>query len=386
MDIEPSFRSSVLQNDMSNLCSSEQPLRAAIPYSNACLSNDMLIQSEAMEPQQFLTVADISQVAEARRLVTKLGARMGLDETEKGRLAIVATEIATNLIKHAEGGLLLLRALGADQNDGIEILAIDKGPGIVDLAQSIRDGYSTAGTPGGGLGAIYRLSKLFDLYSVPTGGTVLLSRASSRPSALEPFEIGVVCLPKPGEEVCGDSWDVAQSQERSVFLVADGLGHGPLAAEAGQEAIRIFRKNLNGNPAVIVEALHAGLRSTRGAVLAVVEIDGVHDRVCMAGVGNISVTIQSPENNRRLVSLNGTVGCDVRKIREFASPWPEDGMLIMHSDGLETHWNLRKYPGLASRHPGVVAGTLYRDHCRGNDDITVLVAARAPLPLHNGSR
>jgi len=126
----------------------------------------------------------------------------------------------------------------------------------------------------------------------------------------------------------------------------------------------------------MVEALHLALRTTRGAVAAVVEIDLALSQIKISGVGNISAAVLFPEGSRRLVSLNGSVGRDVRRIQEFAYPWPEGALLIMHSDGLDTHWNLDQYPGLSVRHPSLIAGMLYRDHCRGNDDVTVLVARR----------
>src|SRR5262245_50148348 len=256
-----------------------------------------------MQNQLSCCVMDISQVAEARRSVTRLATEMDFDETETGKLAIIITEMATNLIKHAGGGLLLLRGLAKEKGASIEILAIDKGRGILDLNQSVQDGYSTTSTPGGGLGAIHRLSTLFDLYSVPASGTALLARSGLGSShdrkQSEPFEIGVVCLPKPGEVVSGDSWDVGYSKDRCLFLVVDGLGHGASAAQASEEAVHIFRKNLSRNPASIVEALHLALRSTRGAVAVVVEIDLALSQVKISGVGNISAMVLFPDNNRR---------------------------------------------------------------------------------------
>jgi len=324
---------------------------------------------------------ETSQIAEARRTVTAMASSLDLDQIQRGKLALITTEISTNLIKHAGGGRLLLRSLAEEEGGGVEILALDKGRGIPDIIQSLQDGYSTSGTPGGGLGAIHRLSAVFDLYSLASSGTALMARAGSgvSPSQKQPkfFELGAVCLPKPGEKACGDSWDIAYCGERCLFLVVDGLGHGISAFEAAQRAVGLFRKNLDHNPGAILEALHAGLRSTRGAVLAVVEIDLERNQLQMAGIGNISAAILFSGNRRHLVSLNGTAGQDIRRIQEFTYPCPEDALLIMHSDGLDTHWNLRDYPGLETRHPSLIAGMLYRDHYRGNDDVTVLIARRA---------
>jgi serine phosphatase RsbU (regulator of sigma subunit) len=242
----------------------------------------------------------------------------------------------------------------------------------------LRDGFSTVGTLGNGLGAISRLSAFFDIYSVPDEGTALLSQlwASPLPTqhTSEQLELGVVCLPINSEEVSGDAWASYQSVDRSLLLVADGLGHGPQAALASLEAVRMFQDNAHRRPQSIVEAAHGAMRSTRGAALAIAEVDLAGKRVTFTGIGNISGTLLSAERNYSLVSLNGTVGHEVRKIQEFTYPWSPETLLIMHSDGLKTQWRLERYPGLIYKHPSLIAGVLYRDFNRGRDDVTVLVA------------
>jgi hypothetical protein len=161
-------------------------------------------------------------------------------------------------------------------------------------------------------------------------------------------------------------------------MVADGLGHGPHAYEASQGAIRIFHEKRSLGPAGILEACHAALRSTRGAALAIAELDFLHQVVRFSGVGNIAGAILSSGKQHNLVSLNGTIGHQVRQIKEYTYPWHDQAVLLMHSDGLATRWKFENYPGLVARHPSVVAGVLYRDHYRGRDDVTVLVAKQVP--------
>ena len=96
-----------------------------------------------------------------------------------------------------------------------------------------------------------------------------------------------------------------------------------------------------------------------------------------AGVGNIAGAIIGPTSRQGLVSLSGTLGHEVRKVRAFEYPWPTGATLVMHSDGLGTQWDIGRYPGLATRHPALVAGILYRDFRRVRDDVTVVVI-RAP--------
>lgn len=331
-----------------------------------------------MKDTVALPVLESSQVGEARRIAVALASRLGFNETEQGKVGIVVTELANNLVRHAQEGLLLLQGRTRSNIEGMEIIALDKGPGMRDIGECLRDGFSTAATPGNGLGAVSRLSVFFDIHSLPNVGTALLSYLSASPSSALPsednLEIGVVCLPKTGEEVSGDAWAVEQLGDRTLLLVADGLGHGSRAAEASLEAVRIFRENLRSHPKEILEAAHAALRSTRGAALAVAEVDFRAAQVRFAGVGNISGSVLSPEGSYNLVSYNGTVGHEVRKIQEFVHKWPSSGLLLMHSDGLGTQWRLDRYPGLTAKHPSAIAGVLYRDFNRGRDDVTVLVA------------
>lgn len=334
-----------------------------------------------MKDLQRLRVEDTSQVGEARRLAAAVCRGLGFDETFVGQLALVVTEMATNLLKHAAGGEILLRSVEWPDAPGIEILSLDRGPGISNLGESLRDGHSTAGSPGTGLGAIRRLSSLFDIYSASGKGTAVLSRIWKTPPPMPPdplpphtLTVGAVCLPVSGEEPCGDAWAVHQVRDRALIMVADGLGHGQDAAEAAAEAVRVFRKDATRGPGEIIHIMHSALKSTRGAAVAVAEVLRGQRIVRYAGVGNISGRILSDDASRNMVSHNGTAGVEVRKIQEYTYPWPENGLLILHSDGLATHWSLDDYPGLHQKHPSLIAGILFRDHNRGRDDVTVVAA------------
>jgi hypothetical protein len=125
----------------------------------------------------------------------------------------------------------------------------------------------------------------------------------------------------------------------------------------------------------MVEFAHGALRSTRGAALAVADLDLARE-VRYAGIGNIAGLVSTSHDTRHMVSHPGIVGHEVRKIQEFVYPWSQDSLLVMHSDGLATHWNLDQYPGLASRRPSLIAGVLYRDFTRGRDDVAVVVARK----------
>jgi anti-sigma regulatory factor (Ser/Thr protein kinase) len=330
-----------------------------------------------MRESVAITITESSQTGEARRAAIALATRLGFRETERGKVSIVVTEIANNLVQHTPGGVILLRVIEHHSAVGIEILSLDQGSGMADVEQCLQDGFSTTGTSGNGMGAIRRLSSLFEIYSIPNQGTALLAHLWSNSVSHAPeesLEIGVVCLPKPGEEVSGDAWAYKIDQHRSRLLLADGLGHGPAAASAASEAVKIFQEHHHRSPSAIIEAAHTALRSTRGAAVAITEIDFEQQSVRFAGIGNIAASIFSFTEHHNLVSHNGTVGCEIRKIQEFSYPWYTNGLLIMHSDGLSTKWQLDRYPGLSQKHPSLFAGVLYRDFNRERDDVTVLVA------------
>ncbi len=320
-------------------------------------------------------MTDASGAGEARRTAVALAADLEFTEEDQGRVALVATEAATNLAKHAKNGQMMMRSISTAEGGGVEILALDRGPGIADLARCLHDGFSTAGTAGAGLGAIRRLADLFDVVSTPGLGTALVARLRRKGHAAPAsgaVDIGAVCIPVAGEEACGDAWAVESSPTRTVILVVDGLGHGLLAATASGEAIRVFRSTASAEPAEIMHALHAALRPTRGAAAAVAVIEHPARTLRFAGVGNIAGTILAMGRRQGLVSYSGTLGHEVRKVQPFEYVWPAGAVLVMHSDGLGTQWDLGRYPGLATRHPALMAGVLYRDFRRERDDVGVV--------------
>jgi anti-sigma regulatory factor (Ser/Thr protein kinase) len=321
-------------------------------------------------------VADASGVSAARRAAGALSRAASFGETDAGRMAIVVTEAATNLLKHAGGGEILLEALCEGPARGVQMLALDCGRGMANVATAARDGYSTSGGPGTGLGAITRQSDVSEIASLPGKGTAVLAQVwpHRRVPTTAAVRVGGAGAPRAGENVSGDGWMVVRDGGKLALVIVDGLGHGPIAATARSEALRVFEHSGRSAPAEHVGQLHAALRSTRGAAVAVAEIDPGRRLLKFCGLGNIAAVILSGGAARHLVSHNGTAGHSARKIDEFAYPWPDDATLIAHSDGLISHWTLDGYPAAGSLHPSLVAGLLYRDFKRGRDDVTVVVA------------
>jgi anti-sigma regulatory factor (Ser/Thr protein kinase) len=329
-------------------------------------------------------IQEQTDAAEVRRAAMAMASALSFDEVSAGNLGLVVTEAAKNILKHAGGGQVVLRSLECSGAAGIEMLALDKGPGIADPARCFEDGYSTAGTSGTGLGAIARLAARHDVYSLRGQGTVLMAqvwrggRPGAPPAAVKRFCIGGVGVPMAGEQECGDDWVFQEFARSARMTVADGLGHGENAAIAARAAIRTAREHVSVPVHSLLERIHGALRPTRGATVAVAEIDLAAQVVRYVGVGNIAAALVTGTGmTRRLVSLAGTAGHEVRKIVEFTYPWESGALLLMHSDGLQTHWSFDSYPGLLSRHPSLIAGVLYRDYARGRDDVTVVAAREA---------
>lgn len=323
---------------------------------------------------------DNSGVAVVRRAGAALARELQFDETRSGQLALIITEAATNIIKHAGHGEILLRALHkktetGSECSGVEVIAIDKGPGIPDLQLHMEDGHSTAGTYGIGLGAVRRLSHEFDIYTLPDKGTALwmvIWGREEKPAATC-WQIGAICIPISGEDVCGDNWAIAASQRTLTLIVADGLGHGPAAAVAANAAVALTSQYADQAPAFVLQRAHNALQSTRGAAVAVGKIDPDAMRLSFAGVGNISACVFYTDNSRHLLSHNGIVGSNLRKLQEFSEEWNKDALLIAHTDGINTRWNLDSYPELRHCHPGLIAAVIYRDFSRERDDATIVV-------------
>lgn len=329
-------------------------------------------------------VAEVSQVAEARRRVAGVAAALGFDETASGRAAIVATELATNIVKYGGPGEILVGSYEDDTGSGLEILAIDRGPGMVSTAEAQRDGHSTGGSAGIGLGAVKRQAQAFDIASWPGRGTAVMARMVANPIARASVETVVpfhaaIAVPLRGESVSGDIHDVLRDAAGWTVLVADGLGHGPQAAEAAHAALVIFRRHAGEAPATVLAAIHAGLGHTRGGAVSICRLDLDEQMAEFAGIGNVAGAVVAGARTTRMVSLAGTAGHVARKIRSFTYPFAWGSLLLMHSDGIGTSWSLDRYPGLAHAHPSLVAAVMYRDFARVRDDATVLVA-RASAP------
>ncbi|WP_254062539.1 ATP-binding SpoIIE family protein phosphatase [Acidobacterium sp. S8] len=324
-----------------------------------------------------ISAGDPSQVGNARRQAISLAAALEFDETRQGQTGIIATEAARNIAAHGDSGEIILSPWSIHGSVGLDIFALDQGKGIPNIEMAVEDGYSTAGTAGQGLGAISRLAGEFQIFSAAGRGTALFARVyrtATDQSAISHLSFGAISVPIAGERVNGDAWSAQHTTDRSIYIVADGLGHGPLASEAAEEAIKIFHLTADRHPELILKDIHSALTKTRGAAVSIAEIRYNEGVLNFAGAGNVAGAVLSRGKARNMVSMNGTVGHSVAKIQSFSYTWEPNSFLLMLSDGIGTRWNVEQYPGLAQRHPALIAAILYRDFSRRRDDATIIVS------------
>jgi len=325
-----------------------------------------------------VAVREQADAGKAREQAVRAAESARFDDESSSRLAIIVAEMASNLLKHtADGGEILINAQTPSAGPGgVELLAIDRGPGMANPGAALEDRFSSSGSLGIGFGAIRRQSNHFDIHSVPVHGTAVLARvwAQDPQDADRSFELGVVTIAKDGEEVSGDGWGVCDVPGGIQVLVVDGLGHGLLASEAATLALKAFRSTTGSAPVDVLRAIHPPLRSTRGATVGVATIDSRSNVVTFGGIGNIAAAVFAPDGVRRLVSLNGTVGREPVMYQQYDAEWSADAYLVMHSDGLMTRWRLDYLPGLSTKDPTLIAAVLFRDFARDLDDVTIVVA------------
>lgn len=314
-------------------------------------------------------VNDASATGEIRRSLQQLALELDFDEILVGKISIVANELSTNILKHAGFGTIIV----IKTSHSLEILALDKGPGMSDPSRCFEDGYSTHGTQGTGLGAIRRLSTDFHFHTEVGKGTAIHASFSLQKVVCEQPEFGALNIPYKNELVSGDGWNFKVVGNKLQILLSDGLGHGLLAHEASQAAVNAFNDLPHHAAAEDIQSLHNALRSSRGAALAVALVDLDKMKVDYAGLGNIAATNFSLKQTRRMISYNGIAGVQFRKVQPMTYPLEKSSILIMASDGLSTHWNLSDYPGLQNKSPFLIAGVLYRDHGKATDDVSVIV-------------
>lgn len=332
-----------------------------------------------------LTVSDDSQVHGAAAAASAAALASGLTPQDVAVCELLATELATNLVRHAIGGRLLIHVAG---QGAVQILAVDRGPGIPDVGASMADGYTTGKSSlGAGLGACRRGAAQFDLYSRVGEGTVVLTRVG--PAAGEPagpVQVGGVISPHPDESAVGDGFGLTWDGDRMTIGVVDGLGHGVEAARARRTALELLDRRPELDATGLLREIDNGLRGTRGAAAAIAQVDGWSRQLSFAGTGNVTGRLFGPDADQTLVSRPGILGAGPgaglttrpRPHRVVTADWAPPAMLVLYTDGITSRWNAAGHPGAGRHHPAILAALIWRDALRGNDDATVVVVRTGP--------
>jgi anti-sigma regulatory factor (Ser/Thr protein kinase) len=311
-------------------------------------------------PSALVPVLDSTHVAEVSRYAADLAQQLGFGETARARAAAAVHGAGSNLLKHAGGGELFVGIAGTAQVRGIQILALDRGRGMVPAR------------PGRGLASIQQSSTTFDVYTAGDG-TVLA--ATVYPDGVPALPVGGVSVAAIGEMESGDAWAAWTAGALTSVFVCDGGGRGAEATAAARVGVESFRSQAERSAQHVIEGVHDALRGTRGAAVALAELDYRSGTLRYCALGNICGAVLTPDGARQpLATVPGIAGHVMRRLQVVTAPWTAGSLLVLHSDGLSTHWSLPRYPGLSARRADVIAGVLLRDHKLVREDTTVVIA------------
>lgn len=329
------------------------------------------------EEGEWMPVDDATGPARVRRAAVLLANRLGFSEYRAAEIALAVTEVATNTYKYGKNGKAVLRIVRQKGFAALEAVIFDAGPGIEDVNAVSKDGFSTGGTLGVGIGSAKRLSSSYVSHSVMGKGTVTVLRfwqPGAPADARAPSPAAGITRPINGEVQCGDSWAHRSDGRRTMLMLADGLGHGELAATASRAAVSAFVASRTLAPGAMLNEIDIALRRTRGAAAAAIAFERLSGILTFAGVGNVGAWIESDGLRKGLASQPGIVGSFSRVIRDMEFTLPPHALVVMHSDGLTSKWDLNAYPGIRMQDPAIIAATLMRDAGTHHDDAAALVA------------
>lgn len=323
--------------------------------------------------------SDRSYYAIIKREVHSLAVTAGFNEKRVAELDIVVAEMTSNLHKYANSGELLIGYFKGDENDYIELISIDNGPGMADLPRMMADGFSSTNTMGHGLGSIKRLSDQFDVFSSKGWGTILLSRIYKEPpprtKAKKEFQYKGIVVSKPGENTSGDGYYIKITDTHIKIMLADGLGHGAEANLAINEAVKAFKQCPDHSPVDIIRYLHPATRKTRGMVATIVVFDLAAKQMCVAGVGNISAKLLGSVLSKNHLAYNGIIGHNIpNTMNDTVLSFTDYNQVVLCSDGMRSRWEMNRFPGLSRCDMSIQAAAIYKDYARRTDDMSVLIA------------
>jgi len=320
---------------------------------------------------------DRSYFALIKKQIHRLAQDTGLSESRLNELDLIVAEMTSNLYKYSHDGELLLGLFNNGGAPYAELICIDNGPGMANPGKMLQDGISSTHTLGHGLGSIKRLSDIFELYSLPNWGTIVLSRIYHDPRQAKIKQDSIlttIIVAKPGEETSGDGFVTKRNQKHIKLMLADGLGHGPEANKAINEAAIAFRVFPEYSPTETLRFVHSAIKKTRGAVITIVGYEYAEKTWNAAGIGNIACRFNGPVVFKNHMSYNGIVGHNIpNTMNDQLYPLAEYNQLMLCSDGIKARTDLLKYPQISKYDQTILAAAIYKDHARRNDDMSVVL-------------
>ncbi len=345
-----------------------------------------------VQPEQLVVhVSHGTEVEEARRAARQIAIVVGFAEKITEEIVIVASELASNLIVHARDGMLVFTKITEHGRDGIQIESHDTGPGIADVNQALGDGFSSAGSLGYGLGTVNRFMDELEINSRrgPQAGTHIICKRWLRKLGMSlvpcPLSFGAATRCHPIMKENGDAFVIEKRGRCALVGVIDGLGHGQFAHRAAQAASQYVESHFEESVASIFRGAGRACRGTRGVVMALARFDWeldpmsaqVSTRVSFASVGNIETRVFGSLLPVHFAVNRGIVGVNAKEPLVTEQQWEPNLVMVMHSDGLSSHWRWNDFPQLIEAPANVTAQRLLDALAKDNDDATVVVVKRA---------
>ncbi|HXH09551.1 MAG TPA: ATP-binding SpoIIE family protein phosphatase [Alphaproteobacteria bacterium] len=330
---------------------------------------------------QVIPVTLMSDVYVARQAARDMARAMGFDEDESEAVVLAVSELASNLVKYAQGGTLTLMPVNDGERVGLRIESHDTGPGIANTEQAIVDGFSTAGSLGYGLGSVNRLMSQFDITSQcgAGAGTHIVCtrwlRTDAPPANPCPLEFGAASRPYSLLSVNGDAFVIKRWSASALVGLIDGVGHGQDAHHAAQTARQYVETHCDQPLDAIFRGVGRACRATRGVVMALVRFDfkGNDIRFSCASIGNIEAHLFGVPNRQPFIVRRGILGVNAPIPQVTEHRWQAGAVLVLHSDGVSSRWGLADFPRLATESATTTAQSLLRALAKEHDDATVVV-------------
>ncbi|RZK78525.1 MAG: serine/threonine protein kinase [Pedobacter sp.] len=326
------------------------------------------------------TANDRSYFSLIKKEIHRLATEAGMNPTRVNAIDLIVAEMTSNLFKYSDDGEILCGVFNNGGAPYIELISIDNGPGMINPSRMMQDGVSTSNTLGHGFGSMKRLSDVFELYSQIGWGTIVLSRVYNEPEKIVKQKQGLLIRPivvyKPGEKTSGDGFVFKKTDKYVKMMLADGLGHGPEANKAVNEAAKAFKVFPDFSPTETLRFIHQDIKKTRGAVINILGYNFEDRTWNSTGIGNIFLRMIGPAGSfKNHMSYNGIVGHNIpNTMNEQTYSVEQYNLVILCSDGIKTRIEQSRYPMMYKYDLAVFAAAIYKDHARRNDDMSVIIA------------